>query len=188
MSDEQFKIVAFSGSLRKDSVNTGLLRAAVEVAPPDVNIEIHDLNTIPLYNGDVESQGIPEGVTALAHAIRDADAVIIASPEYNYGMTGVLKNALDWISRPALHGPLRQKPVAIMGASGGNWGTSRSQLQLRQTLSSGIDAYTLPKPEIMVPRAPSVFDDDGNLQDDDVRERIRSQVEALVHWARRLEE
>jgi chromate reductase len=188
MSDEQFTIVAFSGALRKRSFNSGLLRAAQQVAPDGVTIEIHDLIDIPLYNGDVEAAGIPESVQRLADHVRAADAVLIASPEYNYGMSGVLKNALDWISRPALHYPLRHKPVAIMGASGGNWGTVRSQLQLRQTLGSMIDAYTLSKPEVMVPRASSAFDDDGNLEDDDVRERVRGLVEALVDWARRVDE
>lgn len=188
MNDETFRILAFSGSLRKASFNTGLLRAAEQVTPDDVTIDIHDLADIPLYDADVEAAGVPEGVLTLASKIRAADAVLIATPEYNYGVPGVLKNALDWISRPAVHNPLRRKPVAIMGASGGNWGTARAQLQLRQTLASGIEAYTLIKPEVMVPRASTVFDDQGNLEDDDVRERIRALVEALVDWSRKLQE
>jgi chromate reductase len=187
VSDEPFKILGISGSLRKGSFNSGLLRAAAESCPEGVDLEIFDLIAIPPYNADVESEGFPEPVRQLAERIKTSDAVLIASPEYNFGMTGVLKNALDWVSRPGLHGPLRHKPVAIMGASSGNWGTVRSQLQLRQALASAIEAYALLRPEVMVPRASSAFDDDGNLQDEDVRERVRGLIEALITWARRLD-
>ncbi|RIK40149.1 MAG: hypothetical protein DCC58_14325 [Chloroflexi bacterium] len=188
MSDEPFHILAFSGSLRQHSFNSGLLRAAQQVTPDHVVIEIHHLGDIPLYDADVEAAGVPEPVRAFAEKIRAADAVLIATPEYNYSFPGVLKNAIDWVSRPAVQTPLRRKPVAIMGAAGGQWGTVRAQLHLRQVLASAIEAYTLVKPEVMVPRAGSVFDDHGNLEDDDVRDRVRALVEALVDWARRLED
>jgi chromate reductase len=185
---ETFKILGFAGSLRKASFNRGLLRAASQATPAGAELEIYDLLDIPLYNGDVEAAGVPQPVQEFAERVRAADAVLIASPEYNYGMSGVLKNALDWVSRASVRNPLRHKPVAIMGASGGNFGTARSQLQLRAVLASQIDAWTLGKPEVLVPRAGTLFDDLGNLEDDETRERVAALVAALVDWAGRLKE
>ena len=111
------KILGISGSLRERSYNTALLRAAAELAPPAAEIEVFDLSAIPLYNDDVEAAGDPEPVAALRAAVAEADALLLATPEYNRGTSGVLKNAIDWLSRPALASVLRWKPVAIMGAS-----------------------------------------------------------------------
>jgi chromate reductase, NAD(P)H dehydrogenase (quinone) len=143
------------------------------------------LADIPLYNEDVRAQGDPEPVTALKEAIRQADALVIAAPEYNYSIPGVLKNAIDWASRPPDTSPLNGKPVAIMGATTGSWGTVRSQMHLRQ-----VCVYTnmLPmnKPQVLVARARNKFDAQGHLVDETTRRFVRQQMEALVEWALRL--
>ena len=125
-------VLGFAGSLRKGSFNRMLLRAAVELAPPAMTIETIELDSIPLYNGDVEAQGDPEPVAEWKDAIRRADAILVVTPEYNYGIPGVLKNAIDWASRPPGKSVLNGKPAAIMGASPGGFGSVRAQLQLRQ--------------------------------------------------------
>src|SRR5205814_8833807 len=121
-----------AGSLRTGSYNRALLRAAQELAPAGLELLTFDLAPIPLYDGDVEAQGDPEPVGALKTAIRDADALLIVTPEYNYGVPGVLKNAIDWASRPPGQSPLNGKPAALMGATPGMTGTARAQLQIRQ--------------------------------------------------------
>jgi chromate reductase len=146
------KILGISGSLRERSYNTALLRAAAELAPPDAEIELFDLAAIPLYNDDVESAGDPEPVAALRAAVAEADALLLATPEYNRGTSGVLKNAIDWLSRPALASVLRWKPVAIMGASSGRGGTRRAQRQVRDALLFP-GAIVLEQPEVAVPIA-----------------------------------
>jgi chromate reductase len=176
-------ILGIAGSLRRASYNRGLLRAAVELAPADARIEVFDLADVPLYNGDVEAQGDPEPVHRLKEAILAVDALLIATPENNYSIPGVLKNALDWASRApqrALHG----KAVALMGATPGGFGTTRSQAHLRQMFGNP-GAYVLPKPEVMVSGAAERFDADGNLHDEAAREQVRALLEALVPWARR---
>jgi chromate reductase len=185
--EQQFTILGIPGSLRKASFNRGLLRAAQDMTPEGVKIEIYDLDDIPLYNGDVEAVGVPQPVQDFADAIRRADALLIASPEYNYSMSGVLKNAIDWASRPSVKNPFRHKPIGIIGASGGQYGTARSQIALRQVLASVIEAYVMIKPELLVNSASNRFDEHGNLTDDDVRERLSQFVEALVAWAKRVE-
>jgi chromate reductase, NAD(P)H dehydrogenase (quinone) len=129
-----FRMVGIAGSLRVASYNRGLLRAAQDVAPAGMTITICDLAPIPLYNADVEAQGDPLPVAELKAAVREADALLIAVPEYNYGVSGVLKNTIDWLSRPPGRSVLHQKPAALMGASPGMAGTARAQLQLRQVL------------------------------------------------------
>ncbi|HUD70946.1 MAG TPA: NADPH-dependent FMN reductase, partial [Dongiaceae bacterium] len=129
------QIVGIAGALRHASYNRALLRAAVEAAPPGMSIAVHTLDDIPLYNGDVEAAGIPPAVTALKSAIRAADGLLIMTPEYNHGMPGVLKNAVDWLSRPPKPQAFDQKPVAIGGATPGGFGTRGAQYQLRQCLT-----------------------------------------------------
>ena len=126
------RILGFAGSLRKESFNRSLVRAAQELAPPNMTIDIFDLAGIPLYNGDVEAEGEPNPVAIFKQAIRAADALLIATPEYNHGVPGVMKNAIDWASRPARQAPMDGKPVGIIGASPGLTGTARGQSQLRQ--------------------------------------------------------
>ncbi len=185
-SDPPFTILGIPGSLRKLSFNRGLIRAAQEVAPDGVVVELYDIGDIPLYNADVEAQGVPPSVQAFADAIRNADALLIATPEYNYSIPGVLKNAIDWASRPSVKNPLKHKPVALTGASGGMFGTARSQLAMRQVLGSMIEAYTMLKPELLVPQAGQKFDSDGNLTDEDVRGRLATLLQSLVAWSNRL--
>jgi chromate reductase len=183
---EIFRILGFAGSLRRYSYNRGLLRAAQEVAPAGVEIAIYDIAAIPLYNGDVEAQGDPDPVGDFKARIRAADALLIATPEYNYSVPGVLKNAIDWVSRPPANSVLVHKPIALMGATGGNFGTVRAQLALRQSLVF-TRSYVLVAPEVLVFRAADRFDAQGNLTDEETRRFVRSLVEALVDWARRLQ-
>jgi len=186
MSERSFRILGITGSLRRGSYNRGLLRAAMELAPPGVEIRLFDrLGEIPPYNQDVEAAGDPEPVRALKEAIQAADALLIATPEYNYSIPGVLKNAFDWASRPYQDNVLRWKPIAIMGASSGMGATIRSQLALRQMFTF-TESYALLKPEILVANAGERFDADGNLTDQPTRDLIRTQLEALVEWTQRV--
>jgi chromate reductase, NAD(P)H dehydrogenase (quinone) len=178
-------ILGISGSLRKGSTNTGLLRAAGELLPEGMALEIFDLSSISLYNRDVEERGLPESVTDFKARIVSADALLIATPEYNYSVSGVLKNAIDWASRPRTAAPINGKPVAIMGA-GGMWGTVRAQMHLRQICLHN-NMHVLGKPEVYVPRAWEKFDAGGRLIDEPTRERIRELLDALAAWTRRLQ-
>jgi len=178
------KVLAISGSLRKDSFNTRLVRAARDLAPDGMTIEITDLAPLPLYNDDVRAAGYPPVVSAFREAIRTSDALLIATPEYNYSISGVLKNAIDWASRPPDQ-PLAGKPLAIMGASGGLSGTMRAQYHLRQ-IAVFVDLLPLNKPEVMVRSAADKFDTAGALTDEDTRTHIRTLLEALAAWTMRL--
>lgn len=184
MSERRLRIVGIPGSLRRASFNRGLLVAAQEVAPADVGIEILDLSPIPFYNADVEDVGLPEPVVELREQIANADALLLTVPEYNHSYTAVLKNALDWASRPRPLSALRQKPVALMGAGGGS-GTMRAQLAIRPVLACN-ETYVMPKPELYIVNAPQRFDAEGNLTDETVRETVRTIVVALAAWTRRL--
>jgi len=172
-------VLGLSGSLRRESRNTALLHAATALAPEGMTIEPATLHGIPLYDGDVEaSEGIPEPVTRLAERIAAADAVLIVSPEYNYSMPGVLKNGLDWLSR--VKGPtFAGKPLAIMGASPGRFGTVRMQHHLRQALLF-TQAHVLPKPEVMLGGAGDLFDAADALVDATAQKQVRRQLEALA--------
>src|SRR4051794_15906328 len=185
MAGEKLHLLAFAGSLRRRSFNRGLIRAAAEVVPAGIEIETFDLAPIPLYNGDVEEQGLPQPVADFKDKIRAADALLIATPEYNYSIPGVLKNAIDWASRPPNQSPLQRKPVALMGASPGQVGTARAQLALRQSFVF-TETLVLPKPEIFVSFAAHSFDAEGNLKDDKIRERIEAQLDALARWINQL--
>lgn len=177
-------VLAFAGSLRKASWNRGLLRAAQQEAPSDMKIEIFDISEVPLYNEDVRQQGFPPVVDAFRERIRRADALLIATPEYNYSIPGVLKNAIDWASRPPGQ-PFQGKPIALMGASAGMAGTTRAQHHLRQSFVY-LDGRLLTRPEVLIPAAAPKFDEDGNLTDGGSREQIAELVAALAAWTRRL--
>jgi chromate reductase len=181
MAGEKLRVLGFAGSLRQKSFNRGLIRAAVEVAPEGMAIETFDLTPIPLYNADVEEKGLPLPVAEFKEKIRAADALLIATPEYNYSVPGLLKNAIDWASRPANQSPLQKKPAALMGASGGQMGTARAQLALRQSFVF-TETLVLPKPDIYVSHAAKSFDAEGNLTDEKLRERIRMLLDALARW------
>ena len=180
----QLRILGISGSLRKSSLNRSLLRAAQELSPNDVEIELFDLIDIPLFNGDIEAAGRPESVLLLQERIAASDALLIATPEYNGSYSGVLKNAIDWASRQYEKPVFAEKPVAIMGA-GGRFGTARSQSALRQLLT-GQGCYVLPRPQVLVSIRPNVFEVDGTLADEEARKSVAGLVEALAVWARRL--
>ncbi len=176
------RVLGIAGSLRERSYNRALLRAAVELAPPGLAIEEFDLSPIPLYNGDVEAAGDPEPVAALRAAVREADALLLATPEYNHGTSGVLKNAIDWLSRPALASVLRWKPVAVMGASSGRGGTRRAQQQVRDALLFP-GAVVLEQPEVLVPVAWERFDADGRLVDEATSAAVGELLVALAQAA-----
>ena len=177
-------ICAISGSLRSKSFNTAALRAAAELAPEGVTVVEEGIADIPLYNEDVKAAGFPASVIHLQHAIASADAVLIATPEYNYSVSGVLKNAIDWVSRTDPQ-PFANKPVAIMGASPGVLGTARAQYDLRKMFVY-LDAHVLNKPEIMINAAPTRFDADGKLTDEATRRFLASLLMALREWTYRL--
>ena len=185
-SERRLVVCGIAGSLRKGSFNRALLRATQELAPADIEIRIFDrLGEIPLYNQDVEAEGDPEPVQALKRAIGEADALLVATPEYNHGVPGVLKNAIDWASRPPGRSVLAGKPAAILGASPGVTGTARGQSQLRQAFVF-TDTPALPQPEILVYRAHEKFDADGRLTDEKTREFVGKLLRGLADWTRRL--
>ena len=176
-----FEIVGMAGSLRQASFNRSLLRAASEIAPATLHITVHDLLPIPLYNADVEARGVPEAVAELRQAVKDADGLLISTPEYNHGVPGVLKNAIDWLSRPPRGSALSGKPAAIMGASPGTTGTARSQSQLRQAFVF-TNTYAMPQPEVLVGRAHEKFDESGALKDEATRRFLAQFLEAFAGW------
>ncbi|WP_428485874.1 NADPH-dependent FMN reductase [Rhodopila sp.] len=178
------RFLGISGSLRAGSFNTFALRAARELAPEQVSIELADISGIPLYNDDVRIAGMPPSVVALQSAIAAADAVIIATPEYNFSVSGVLKNAIDWISRTDPQ-PFRDKPVGIIGASMGMAGTARAQYDLRKSFLF-LDAHVLNKPEIMIAAAHTRFDAEGRLTDEATRGFLKAMLVALRDWTLRL--
>ncbi|MDB5450952.1 MAG: hypothetical protein JWQ52_2080 [Phenylobacterium sp.] len=178
------KILGFAGSLRAGSYNRALLRAAQAAAPEGMAIEVFDLLQVPLYNADVEAQGDPQGVAAFKAAIRAADAVLMVTPEYNHGVPGVMKNAVDWASRPPRAAPLDRKPVGIIGASPGITGSARGQSQLRQAFEF-TNSYCMPQPELLVFRAHEKFDAEGRLTDGPTREFLGRYLAAFGDWAKR---
>ncbi|GAA3980215.1 NAD(P)H-dependent FMN reductase [Actinomadura viridis] len=175
--------VAISGSLRRGSHNTGLLRALLRLAPPDVAIDhFEDLGALPHFDQDLEDRP-PAAVADLRRRVREADGVIIATPEYNSSIPGVLMNALDWLSRPAHDPSLRAKPVAVLGASPSQFGTARAQLVLRQVLHR-IQAPVVAHPEVTVFRSHGRFDADGALTCDETTEGLlRDLLSGLIHLA-----
>lgn len=178
------KVIGLSGSLRQDSYNSMALRAAQRIAPAGMTIEIVDIRAIPLYDEDVRSKGEPAAVVEIKEKIRDADAVLIATPEYNFSLPGVLKNALDWLSRPPL-APFEEKLVAVMGASAGATGTARAQLDLRKVLIF-LNAFTVNKPEVLIRDAAGKFDAEGELTDEATCEFIGDLLNSLQRMEGRL--
>ena len=181
---ETLNVLGLSGSLRAASFNTAALRAARDLAPAGMHITIFPIADIPLYNEDEKVKGYPPAVQALRDAIKQADALLIASPEYNFSISGVLKNAIDWASRPPEQ-PFDGKPIAIMGAAGGMLGTARAQYHLRQCFLF-LNGHVLNKPEVMIAAAASRFDANGTLTDETTQGMIRAQLEALRDWTLRL--
>jgi chromate reductase len=185
MSDASgIKILAICGSLRKGSYNMAALRTAISQKPPNMTVDVADISQIPLYNEDVRQQGFPPSVETLRRQIAAADALLFACPEYNYSMSGVLKNAIDWASRPPDQ-PFAGKPCAIIGAAAGMAGSARAQYDLRRSCVF-LDMHPLNKPEVLIGQAQTKFDAEGNLIDEAARGFIRDLMVALAAWARQI--
>ena len=181
---EPVRILGIAGSLRRESYNRAALRAATELVPEGASIETFELEGIPGFNQDEESQP-PAKVTELKKRIREADAILIVTPEYNYSIPGVLKNAIDWASRPYGDSAWDGKPAAIMGASVGTIGTARAQYHLRQMMVF-LNMFPVNQPEVMIGNASERFDAQGNLTDDATKDFIRQLLQNLVEWTRRI--
>lgn len=179
-----FRILGIAGSLRRDSYNRAALRAATRLAPQGVTIEIFELDGIPGFNQD-EERDPPARVVELKRQIREADAILIVTPEYNYSVPGVLKNAIDWASRPYGDSAWNGKAAAIMGASVGSIATARAQYHLRQMMVF-LNMFPINKPEVMIGNASERFDAQGNLTDDATKQLIRQLLLNLVEWSRQI--
>jgi len=187
MSTDTIRVLGISRSLRKGSFNTSLLREAVAIAEAEklpIRFDIADIREIPPYDEDLHVAGVPEPVRKFREAIAAANAILFVTPEYNYSVPGVLKNAIDWASRPPSQ-PFADKPFAVMGASGGMSGTMRAQYHLRQ-IAVFLDMHALNKPEVFVRNAREAFDPNGMLKDETTRQLIAQQLTGLVAWTRRL--
>jgi chromate reductase, NAD(P)H dehydrogenase (quinone) len=180
---EKIRILGFAGSLRKGSLNKAVLNAASKMLPQNAEMEIFDLEGIPLFNQDIEGS-LPPQVAEFKKRIKECDALLIVTPEYNYSMTGVLKNAIDWGSRPGGNNSFDGKPAAIMGASNGMTGTARAQGHLRVTLA-GLNVFVLPKPEVLVTLGEEKIKG-GVLTDEPTKERVKKLMEALVAFAAKM--
>jgi chromate reductase, NAD(P)H dehydrogenase (quinone) len=178
------RIVAFAGSLRRGSFNRALIHAAAELAPDGMTVEPIEIGELPFYNADVEAEGDPPSVAAFKAALRQADGILIATPEYNDGIPAVLTNAIDWGSRLPGRSPLIGKPVAVMGASPSQIGTARAQLHLRQLLGH-VHARVLPPPELLVARAHERFDAGLRLKDEGTRKVLGDLLVRFGRWIRR---
>lgn len=180
MSDTTLSILGICGSLRKGSFNLMALKAAQELAPVGMTIERFDIAPIPLYNEDVKAQGFPPAVAELRAKIKAADGLLLVTPEYNYSIPGVLKNVIDWASRPPEH-PFDAKPIALMGASGGALGTARAQYHLRQVFIF-LNAHILNRPEVFIGAAQTKFNAEGQLTDQATRDLISAMLVQFGAW------
>jgi chromate reductase, NAD(P)H dehydrogenase (quinone) len=178
------KILGIVGSLRKGSFNKALMRLAQELVPDGAQLEVFDLEGMPLFNQDLETQP-PEKIKEFKTSIRAADAILIATPEYNYSIPGVLKNAIDCASRPNSDNAFDGKPVALLGASIGMLGTARAQYHLRQSFVF-LNMFPINRPEVMVAFADRKVDQNGNLTDETTRKLVRQLLENLIAWTRKL--
>jgi len=177
---DTLRILGISGSLRNGSYNTALLGAAGALVPEGVEFVTLSLDNVPMYNADLEAAGDPEPVSLLKRQIASADGLVLATPEYNYSVSGALKNALDWASRPPRSSPLQKKPIAIMGV-GGMLGTVRAQMHLREILLHS-DARVLSRPEVYVSRGSEKFDAQGKLIDEPTRLQLKKLMQAFREW------
>lgn len=183
--EKRLRVLGIVGSLRQASYNRALLRAVQQLAPTHIVMEIFDLVGIPLFNQDDE-QTPPREVIKFKARIRAADAILMATPEYNYSIPGVLKNAIDWASRPTGDNVWSGKPVAILGASVGRLGTARAQYHLRQVFVT-LNMYALNQPEVMIGNAADLFDATGTLTDGDTQTRLRRLLDQLALWTQQLQ-
>ena len=178
------KILAISGSVRKDSLNTQLLRAAGEFVDEGTSIELFDLADIPFYNGDLDGDTKPASVQALLDAITAADGMLLATPEYNYSVSGVLKNAIDWASRPAFNSVLCGKPTGVMSSSMSTFGGARAQVHLRDILAATLTPVYL-APDFALASAHTAFDENGRLVDEGTRDFLQKYMMGYTHWVAR---
>lgn len=182
---DTINVFGISGSLRAGSFNTKLLRTAQTLAPDGMSIDIYDgLGDIPHYNDDVKNAGMPDNVQALIDQIAAADAALIVTPEYNYSIPGVLKNAIDWVSRGDPQ-PFKNKPVLIMGAAGGVLGTARAQYDLRRCFIF-LEGHVMNRPEVFVGAAHTKFDDDGTLKDAPTADIVKLALDAFAAWVKKI--
>jgi len=184
--DKPIRILGIAGSLRRNSYNRSALRAAQQLVPPDATLEVFELDGIPVFSEDEERQP-PAKVVELKKRIREADAVLFVTPEYNYSIPGGLKNAIDWASRPYGDSAWTGKPAAIMGASIGALGTARAQYHLRQVFVF-LNVHALNQPEVMIANASQNFDGEGNLTNETTKTSIRQLLSNLVTWTRGLQQ
>ena len=181
---QPIQILGIAGSLRRASYNRAALRSAMQLVPQDTALDIFELDSISGFNQD-EEQNPPPKVIELKRRIREADAILIVTPEYNYSIPGVLKNAIDWASRPYGDSAWNGKPVALMGASIGAIGTARAQYHLRQVFVF-LNMFPINQPEVMISNAGERFDAGGNLTDETTKKLIRQLLQSLADWTRRL--
>ena len=177
-------ILGLCGSLRSKSFNRGALLAAAELMPAAMHLSVANYDAIPLFNQDLQDQGMPAAVTQLAQQISAADALLIASPEYNFSISGVLKNAIDWLSRVPVQ-PFKDKPVALMSATAGPVGGARHQYEVRKILG-GLDALVLTRPVVFINLCQSKFDAGGRLVDAAARKAVADQMLAFERWIARV--
>jgi chromate reductase, NAD(P)H dehydrogenase (quinone) len=183
MSDSSgISVLGICGSLRRASYNSAALRTAIALKPAGMSVTVADISEIPPYNEDVRAEGFPPSVETLRRQIAAADALIFACPEYNYSMSGVLKNAIDWASRPPDQ-PFAGKACAIIGAAAGMAGSARAQYDLRRSCVF-LDMHPLNKPEVLIGQAHTKFDAEGNLTDEVAKNLIRDLMAALAGWTR----
>lgn len=178
------RILGIAGSLRRESYNRAALRAATQLVPEGASIEVFELDGIPGFNQDDE-QNPPARVAELKRKIRESDAILFVTPEYNYSMPGVLKNAIDWASRPYGDSAWDGKPAAIMGASVGAIATARAQYHLRQSMVF-LNMFPVNRPEVMIGNCTDKFDENGNLTDEKTKDFIRQLIQSLVDWTNRI--
>ena len=181
---ENLKILGISGSLRKGSYNSGALRAAVELCPDGAEIEVFDIAPIPPFNQD-DDQDPPAIIREFKQKILSADAILFATPEYNYSIPGVLKNAIDWASRPYGQSAWEGKPAAIMGASIGGIATARAQYDLRKMMVF-LNMFPINRPEVMIGNCSDRYDEQGNLADEPTRAIIKEMLEKLIAWTKKI--
>ncbi len=183
--EKPIKILGIAGSLRKGSYNKAALRAAVNLVTPGAVLETAEIGNLPLYNDDLE-ENLPVEIKDFRKKVKVADAILFVTPEYNYSVPGVLKNAIDWASRPYGESVWDGKPAAMMGVSPGVMGTVRAQMHLRDIFVY-LNMFPLNHPQVLIGDAQKKFDEQGNLTDEVTKERIQEMLKALVDWTRRLQ-
>ncbi len=184
MAETQLKVLGITGSLRKGSFNTAALRACKELLPSGMDLTITSIADLPMFNQDVFDAGLPEPVKRFRAEVAAADGLLIASPEYNFSVTGVLKNAIDWASR-APNQVFQDKPIALFSATGGPLGGARVQYDLRKILTQ-LWAHVLPKPEVFIGAAQTKFDAQGKLTDETTRKFLGELLAGFKPWIVRM--